>query len=276
MDADSILTGQQLLFIGGGAMGSAIIRGLLDTRVCTAAQIVVSEPVAAQRAYLESEFGIATRDDNAQAVQGRDLVVLSVKPQVFAQVGAEIGSSLAADTLLISIMAGMSLQRMHALTGHARIVRAMPNTPAQVQAGMTVWTATAAVSAAQREAASHLFDAIGRQFFTPHEDDLDKATALSGSGPGYVFLILEALIDAGVHIGLSRDQAAELAIQTLWGSAQLVQSQPDRHPALWRNLVTSPAGTTAAGLQVLDRAAVRAALVDAVAAAYQRSRELDA
>ncbi len=276
MAADSILRGQNLLFIGGGAMGSAIIRGLLDTRACTAGQILVSEPVAAQRSYLQSEFGVATLADTTQAIPARDVVVLSVKPQVFPRIGADIESILAPGTLLISIMAGVSLERMTAFTGHEHIVRAMPNTPAQVQAGMTVWTATATVSARQQETARALFTAIGQQIFTPHEEDLDKATALSGSGPGYVFLFWEALIDAGVHIGLSRDQAAALALQTLWGSAQLMQSMPDRHPAAWRNLVTSPAGTTAAGLQVLERAAVRAALVDAVTAAYHRSRELDA
>ncbi len=275
MGVESILSGQQLLFIGGGAMGSAIIRGLLDTQTCSADQIVVSEPVPAQRNYLESEFGIVTLEDNVQAVQDRDLVILSIKPQVFVSVGAEIGVALSADTLLISIMAGTSLQRIAAVTGHNPIVRAMPNTPAQVQAGMTVWTGTASVSPTQRESASHLFDAIGEQIFTPHEDDLNKATALSGSGPGYIFLILEAMIDAGVQIGLSRNQASQLAVQTMWGSAQLARATPDRHPAVWRNLVTSPAGTTAAGLQELERASLRAAVVDAVAAAYRRSCELD-
>ncbi len=275
-DANSILNGQKLLFIGGGAMGSAIIRGLLDTDACTAAQIAVSEPLAAQRAYLEHEFGVTTLAHNEQAIQDRDLVVLSIKPQTFAAVGAEIAPDLRSDALLISIMAGMSLQRMIAVTGHARIVRAMPNTPAQVQAGMTVWTATDAVSTAQRATAHSLFTAIGEHFFTAQEADLDRATALSGSGPGYIFLILEAMIDAGVQIGLSRNQALQLAVQTIWGSVQLVRSRPDRHLAEWRNLVTSPAGTTAAGLHELERGALRATMADAIAAAYQRSRELDA
>lgn len=268
-------TNWRIGFIGGGAMGSAIVRGLLENGTCTPDQIAVSEPADAQRTWLAAEFGVATTADNRAAVQNRDIVVLCVKPQIFPLAGPELAGILDHRTLLVSIMAGISLAGLAAHTGqHPQIVRAMPNTPAQVLAGMTVWTATAAVSAADRQVAATLFEAIGSQHYTPDEGDLDKATAINGSGPGYLFLLLEAMIDAGVHIGFDRTVAARLAIETFRGSAALMHAHPEQHPAVLRNLVTSPAGTTAAGLQVLERAGLRAAMTDAVAAAYARSREL--
>jgi pyrroline-5-carboxylate reductase len=173
----------------------------------------------------------------------------------------------------MSIMAGVPFARLHKAFGHDRIIRVMPNTPAAIGAGMSVWAATARVSAEQHQQAKALLGAIGRELFVDDEKKLDMATALSGSGPGYVFLFIEAMIEGGVSVGLTRDQAQELAIQTVYGSAAYAQ-QTGTSPAELRARVTSPAGTTAAGLLALERAGVRAAIIEAVRAAHQRAREL--
>ena len=270
-----MLTDQKLLFVGGGAMGSAIIGGLLKEGVCTPERILVSEPLATQREHLARAYGVATTDDTASAVEDRDIIVLSVKPQVLSIVGDDIQGRSRPDALIVSIMAGASIRAIQQATGHGCIVRAMPNTPAQVLAGITMWTGTATVTASQKSAVRTLFGAVGEEKYTAAEDDIDKATALNGSGPGYLFLILEALIDAGVHIGLSRADASLLALETFHGTAALARAMADSHPAELRNMVTSPAGTTAAGLLVMERAGLRGTLIESVAAAYRRSQELD-
>ncbi|MCZ0939424.1 MAG: pyrroline-5-carboxylate reductase [Caldilineaceae bacterium] len=260
-------------FIGGGAMGEAIIGSLISNRLLSPTQICVSEPVPARRELLNDTYGVATETDNARAVNGASVVVLAVKPQVLDLVMADLGGNLSHDALVVSIMAGVRIETLQSGLGHHKIVRSMPNTPAQVGKGMTVWTDTAAVSDTDRAAAQAILEAMGEAIYVAEEHYLDMATGLSGSGPGFVYLLLEALIDAGVHIGFSRDQSQQMVLQTVAGSVELMR-QSGLHPADLRNRVTSPAGTTAAGTLVLERAGVRSALIDAVDTAYRRSKEL--
>ncbi|MXX27539.1 MAG: pyrroline-5-carboxylate reductase [Caldilineaceae bacterium SB0668_bin_21] len=260
-------------FIGGGAMGEAIIGSLISNQLLGPDRICVSEPVPARREFLKSTYSVKTETDNARAVHGASVVVLAVKPQVLDLVMADLGGNLSHDALVVSIMAGVRIETLQSGLGHDKIVRSMPNTPAQVGKGMTVWTDTAAVSDADRAAAQAILEAMGEAIYVADEHYLDMATGLSGSGPGFVYLLLEALIDAGVHIGFSRDQAQQMVLQTVAGSVELMR-QSGLHPADLRNRVTSPAGTTAAGALVLERAGVRSALIDAVDTAYRRSREL--
>ncbi len=260
-------------FIGGGAMGEAIIGSLIGNQLLDPAQICVSEPVAARREFLDSTYGVKTETNNAQAVAGASVVVLAVKPQVLGLVMADLEGNLPRDALVVSIMAGVRINTLESGLDHNKIVRSMPNTPAQVGKGMTVWTDTAAVTETDRASARAILEAMGQAIYVADEHYLDMATGLSGSGPGFVYLLLEALIDAGVHIGFSRDQAQQMVLQTVEGSVELMR-QSGLHPADLRNRVTSPAGTTAAGTLLLERAGVRSALIDAVDAAYRRSKEL--
>ncbi len=260
-------------FIGGGAMGEAIIGSLIGNQLLDPAQICVSEPVAARREFLDSTYGVKTETNNAQAVAGASVVVLAVKPQVLGLVMADLEGNLPQDALVVSIMAGVRINTLESGLDHNKIVRSMPNTPAQVGKGMTVWTDTDDVTEADRAAAQAILEAMGQAIYVADEHYLDMATGLSGSGPGFVYLLLEALIDAGVHIGFSRDQAQQMVLQTVEGSVELMR-QSGLHPADLRNRVTSPAGTTAAGTLLLERAGVRSALIDAVDAAYRRSKEL--
>ena len=263
----------KITFVGGGAMGEAIIGSLIGKKLLNPTQICVSEPVPTRREYLNSTYGVTTETDNSQAVTGASVAVLAVKPQVLGPVMADLKGNLSPAALVVSIMAGVQIDTLRTGLGHDKIVRSMPNTPAQVGKGMTVWTDTAAVTESDRAAALVILEAMGEAIYAAEEHYLDMATGLSGSGPGFVYLLLEALIDAGVHIGFSRDQAQLMVLQTVEGSVELMR-QSGLHPADLRNRVTSPAGTTAAGTLVLERAGVRSALIDAVDAAYRRSQEL--
>ena len=238
-------------------------------------RIVASDPLAARRTQIQAQFGIAAAAENLSAVQAADVVVLSVKPQILPQVLAELCGQIAADALVLSIVAGAPIATLASGLGHSRIVRTMPNTPAQVGKGMTVWVATPEVSEAQRRQTAQILGALGEQIEVHDESYLDMATGLSGSGPGFVFLLIEALIDAGVQVGFSRADAQVMALQTIEGSVALVR-ETGLHPAELRNRVTSPAGTTAAGLYELEQSGVRAAIIRAVVAAYRRSQELGA
>ena len=263
----------KITFVGGGAMGEAIIGSLISKQLLNPTQICVSEPVPTRREYLNSTYGVTTETDNSQAVTGASVAVLAVKPQVLGPVMADLKGNLSPAALVVSIMAGVQIDTLRTGLCHDKIVRSMPNTPAQVGKGMTVWTDTAAVTESDRAAAQSILEAMGEAIYAAEEHYLDMATGLSGSGPGFVYLLLEALIDAGVHIGFSRDQAQLMVLQTVEGSVELMR-QSGLHPADLRNRVTSPAGTTAAGTLVLERAGVRSALIDAVDAAYRRSQEL--
>ena len=256
-------------------MGSALLRGMLQQGLYRPDEIEVAEPMPPLQAALASEFGVAVDALERSGAWSHELALVCLKPQVFGTAMAQFREQRPLDIgLYVSIMAGVSLRTLELATGTGSIIRAMPNTPAQVLAGMTMWTATGGVSQAQRASAQAIFAAVGEELYTDHEDDLDRATAINGSGPGYLFLVLEAMIDAGVHIGLSRDAASKLATQTLLGSGELAGQLSDVHPAELRNRVTSPGGTTAAGIHELELAGLRGAFTAAIESAWKRSVEL--
>ncbi len=263
----------KIAFIGGGAMAEAILKRLVLGGLAQPEQVAVAEPVPARRDYLRNEYGVGVEAENSAAATGASILVLAIKPQVLDKVLPGLVGLLQPETLVISIMAGVRISSLRRGLGHERIVRSMPNTPAQVGKGMTVWTATSAVTPDDKGQAQMILEAMGDAFFVDDEHAIDLATGLSGSGPGFVFLLVEALIDAGVHIGLSRVQAERMVLQTIEGSIALMR-EGNLHPADLRNRVTSPGGTTAAGSLVLEQRGVRAALIEAVAAAAARSEAL--
>ena len=266
---------RKLAVVGGGAMGEALLAAAIAQDVCRADAIAVGEPVASRRAHLAEAHGVGVDADNAAVVAEADVVILAVKPQQIQAALPPLQSALSQDALVISIMAGVPLGAIGSLLAHRRLVRAMPSILATIGEAATVWTATEEITAEQRAQAQALFQAAGLELSVPDEHYLDMATAVNGSGPGFVFLLLEALIDGAVRVGLPRDTAAALIVQTVKGSALMAQNE-DKHLAELRNLVTSPGGTTAAGLQALEEGSVRAAVQAAVMAAYRRSQELAA
>jgi pyrroline-5-carboxylate reductase len=261
----------KLTIIGGGAMGEAVIAAVLRAKVAAPADLCVAELVEPRREQLQDQYGVRTSSNVAEAARGADYVLFAVKPQDFGKAAG--GLTLAAEATAMSIMAGITISQIAATLSTKAVVRAMPNTPAQIGEGMTVWTATPEVSAAGRDGAQRIFGALGKEAFVPDEKYLDMATALSGSGPAYVFLFIEALIDAGVHVGLSRDLATAAALQTVIGAARYAE-KTSRHPAELRAQVTSPGGTTAEALRVLESGAFRSTVLEAVVAAYERARAL--
>jgi pyrroline-5-carboxylate reductase len=270
----SDITDTRIAFVGGGAMAEAFIGGLLAKGLAAPQRIVASDPVPDRRQHLAGSLGIRTIASNREAVEGAGIVVLAVKPQVVGRVLEDLApAALAADALLITFIAGVRIATLRAALGERPVVRLMPNTPAQIGEGISAWTATPDCTEAQRAQARAMIGALGEEVYVEEEGYLDMATALSGSGPGYVFLFIEALIDAGVRIGLARAVAEKLVLQTVRGSALYAQ-RSGQHPAALRNAVTSPGGTTAEGLHQLERGGLRAAIEDAVAAAYQRARQL--
>ena len=260
-------------FVGGGVMGEAMIRGLLRRGRVEARQIVVSDPVDERRSILSERYLVATTTDNRGLASEVDIVIIAVKPQQIEEVMGDLRERLGSEKLVLSIAAGVPIRRLVEELSHDRVVRAIPNTPAQIGEGMAVWTATPAVTDGQRERAAEILAGLGHERYVTDESYLDMATAVSGSGPAYVFLFMEALIDAGVHVGLPRPLARELAVQTILGAAYMAQ-QSGLHPAELRNQVTSPGGTTAAGLAELESGRLRAVVDQAIQAAYTRSREL--
>jgi pyrroline-5-carboxylate reductase len=265
----------RIAFLGGGVMAEAMLRALLDRRVLPASHITVTGPRRERRGELAKAYGVTALAANAEAAKGADVVVLAVKPQVLPTVLKELRGKLRAEQLVVSIVAGATVRALETGLAHPAIVRAMPNTPAQVGMGVTAWYAPPAVSAAQRERTKQILSAFGEELMVEDESYLDMATALSGTGPTYVFLLMEALVDAGVHLGFSRRVAEELVLRTVEGSA-LFARKSGRHLAELRNMVTSPGGTSAAAIYQLEKGSLRTVLSKAVYAAYQRSSELGA
>jgi pyrroline-5-carboxylate reductase len=260
-------------FIGCGAMARALAGGLIDAGVA-ASQILASDPFAAARNQFEEAIGAKPIEDNAEVVSQADVVVLAVKPGFVTSVLEDLDPSLGARPLWISIAAGVPLDKLQsALPAGARIVRTMPNTPALVGAGATAYFPAATVSEAEIQLTEAILEATGWCWRAPNEGLLDAVTGLSGSGPAYVFLILEALADAGVRQGLPRDAAQALATRTVLGAAKLAL-ETGIHPGQLKDQVTSPGGTTIAGLEQLEAHGVRAAFYDAVGAATDRSKAL--
>ena len=262
-----------LAFIGGGTMAEAILSGVLDKGLAAPGSICVGEPVSGRREYLSELYGVQTTDDNSHAAATADLVVLAVKPQQLGDVFGELRGRLSSSQAALSIVAGATMKSIARGLDHRAVIRVMPNTPAQVGQGMSVWTASPEVSTRHEEAARTILRSLGEELYVSEEKYLDMATALSASGPAYVFLFLESLIDAGVYLGLTRDMAQALALQTVLGSAALAKSS-GRHPAELRNMVTSPGGTTAEALLSMEDDGLRGAIINGVIAAHEKAMEL--
>lgn len=260
-------------FIGAGNMAEAMIKGILRQELVPSENIFAADPRKERLVYLVDKYNIRTSTDNRKVAQTADLLVLSIKPQVLPKVMKGINLDVQAEALILSIIAGARISVIVEGLRHASVVRAMPNTPGQFGQGMTVWTTTPHVNEKQRQQAQQILQALGKEIWMDDEGYLDMATALSGTGPAYVFLFIEALIDAGVHMGFSRHIAEEMVIQTIKGSVTVVE-ELGRHPATLRNMVTSPGGTSAAALYELEKGGFRTILSKAVFAAYRRSSEL--
>ena len=269
----SPLSSATIATVGSGVMAEAMIAGLLRGELVSPQQVVASHPRAERREALEREYGIRTVEENVEAVRGADVILLGIKPQMLDRVGREIGPHLRRGQLVLSVLAGATTTALTGILGHDQVVRSMPNTPARLGKGMTVWYATPATTATQREQAATLLRALGHELEVDDEKMVAMATAVSGTGPTYVFLVMEALIDAAVHLGFPRHLAHDLVIETLEGST-LFAKQSGMHPAELRNMVTSPGGTSAAALHELERGRLRTVLSEAVWAAYRRSEEL--
>ena len=266
---------KKIAFVGPGVMAEAMIAGVLRQGVAAAANIVASGPRQKRLEQLAARYGVGTETDNRRAAASADVVVLSVKPQVLHKVLPELHGALRPEAVVLSIVAGASLQRLREDLAHEAVVRAMPNTPARIGQGITAWTAAKAVNDAQRAAAREILQALGEEIFLEDEVYMDMATALSGTGPAYVFLFMEALVDAGVHLGFPRRVAEQLVVQTVQGAAAYyARQQGEVHLAHLRNQVTSPGGTSAAALYYLEKAGFRTAISRAVWAAYERALSL--
>jgi pyrroline-5-carboxylate reductase len=264
---------QTIGFLGTGNMAEALIKGLINAAVVEPKQIHGSDPRRQRCDELASKFGIHTTTHNVDVVRHAEIVVLSVKPQILPQVLDEVAPHLKPHALVISIAAGTPVAAIERrLPPGMRVVRTMPNTPALVGAGATAIAGGGHATEADLEVARHIFDAVGKTV-TLDEDQLDAVTGLSGSGPAYVFLIIEALSDAGVKVGLSRYNAQALAAQTILGAAKLL-IDTNEHPGRLKDMVTSPGGTAIAGLHTLEAGGLRTTLINAVEAATRRSREL--
>ena len=266
---------RKIAFIGPGVMAEAMIAGLIRQGVAEAEAMVAAGPGIERLEALHSKYSMPVTSDNTAAAREADVVVLSVKPQRLDRVLAGLRGAIRPSALVLSIVAGASLEKISHGLKHRMVVRSMPNTPAQIGEGITVWTAAPEVSPEQREMARQILGALGQEIFVEEENYLDMATALSGTGPAYVFLFMEAMVDAGVHLGFPRRIAEQLVSQTLRGSVNFYQKHEEHvHLARLRNQVTSPGGTSAEALYYLEKAGFRTAISRAIWAAYERSVEL--
>jgi pyrroline-5-carboxylate reductase len=261
---------KKLGFVGAGNMAEALVKGLLHAKVMPPGSILVSDVKAERLAHFAKEHGVSTTQDNHELVRTCDAIVLSVKPQVIDKVLGLIGGDVTSGKLVISVAAGVPVSAIEArLPDGAHVVRTMPNTPATVQAGATAISAGTHATEEDLEVARELFSAVGR-VVTLDESLLDAVTGLSGSGPAYVMLMIEAMADGGVKVGLHRDTALLLAAQTVYGSAKLLL-ETGEHPGRLKDMVTSPGGTAIAGLHTLESGGLRRTLIDAVEAATNRA-----
>ncbi len=259
-----------IAFIGSGNMGEAMIQGLLKQRMVQPQQIIAVDPRPERLEELAATYGVRSTTDNLEGATKADILVLSVKPQVLDRVLPEVRGGARTCSLVVSIVAGAPIKMIADGLANACVVRVMPNTPARIGQGISVWTATDEVPEAQREQARMLLRAFGEEIFVQDEDYLDMATALSGTGPAYVFLFMEAMVDAGVHLGFSRHIAEKLVLQTMRGSVEYA-AQAGHHLAMLRNEVTSPGGTSAEALYQLEKGGLRTVISRAIWAAYQRN-----
>lgn len=257
-------------FIGSGMMAESMIRGLISQDLVDPEQVIASGPRPERGAKLHQKHGVRNTTDNKFAAEEGDIVILAVKPQVLNEVTPEMSGHLRREDLVISILAGTPISKIADGTDHSAVARAMPNTPAQIGQGMTVWTSTPEVGEVRNQQAKAILASLGQELYVDDENYLDMATALSGTGPAYVFLLMEAMIDAGVHMGFSRRVATQLVFQTMRGSVEFAEGS-GKHVAELRNQVTSPGGTSAEALYHMEKGGLRTVISRGIWAAYQRS-----
>jgi len=263
----------KIAFIGGGAMGEAMLSAILDKGLSTPQDTSVSDISEARRQHLEQKYGVTATSNNRQAASTGEIVILAIKPQNLVEVMAELNGHLQPSQLVVSIIAGARINTLCLGLDHNRVVRVMPNTPAQIGEGMSVWTTTAEVTDEQKKWTSSILGTMGKEIYVDNEQYMDMVTAVSGSGPAYIFLFVESLVDAAVEIGLPRDTAEELVLQTLLGSGHLIQKS-GKPPAELRRMVTSPGGTTAEALLKLEEGRFHDLIKEAVTAAYHKAQRL--
>ncbi len=273
LDASNSLSGVRIAFVGSGVMGEAMLAGLLAQDLVDPSQIVASHPRANRREQLCDRYGIGVAESNLEAASEADLVVLTIKPQVLAPVMRQLEGRLREDQVVISVLAGTTFAKLTNGLDHGALVRVMPNTPAQIGQGMLVWTSTSAVTPERMAQVKSVLGALGKELWVETEKYVDMATALSGTGPTYVFLMMEALIDAGVHMGFPRRIAEEIVLQTVSGSVEFARDS-GKHMAELRNMVTSPGGTSAEAIYQMEKGSLRTIYSKAVYAAFQRTQEL--
>lgn len=263
----------KIAFIGGGNMGEAILSAVVTKGLASAREVIVSDIMPARRDYLSQRYGVGVTGDNLEALAHGEVVVLAIKPQQLPEILSGLKGAFNPTQLIISIIAGVRIDTLRTGLNHSRIVRVMPNTPAQIGEGMSVWVATAEVNDQQKKLAASILGVMGKEIYMDDEKYIDMVTAVSGSGPAYVFLLAEAMIAGAVHIGLSPEVASELVLQTVYGSASFMQ-RSDKSPAELRRMVTSPGGTTAAALARLEQGQFNEVMKQAIVAAYERAKEL--
>ena len=260
-------------FVGGGNMGEAILSSVLARNLAVPEDVSVSDILDSRLSYLEQKYGISATKDSLQAVKDKEIVILAIKPQALDTVAARLKGALIPAQLVISIVAGKSIKTISNGLAHNCLVRSMPNTPAQIGEGITVWTATPQVNAQQKKWAASILQVMGTEIFVDDEKYLDMATAVSGSGPAYVFLFIESLEAAAVKLGFTPEVGQQLVMQTLMGSAHLLHSS-GKTPQELRRMVTSPGGTTAEAIAVFEKGGFSKLIEQAIAAAYDRAKKL--
>jgi len=263
----------KIAFIGGGVMGEAMLSAILDKGLSLPQAISVSDVSQARCQHLGQKYGVAVMSNNRQAIEGSDVVVLAIKPQNLAEVMAELSGQLKSAQLVLSIIAGARINTLRPGLNHSCVVRVMPNTPAQIGEGISVWTATTEVTRQQKGWAASILGAMGKEIYVDDEKYIDMATAVSGSGPAYIFLFIESLVNAAVDIGLSRDMALELVLEMMLGSVHFMQKS-GKEAAELRRMVTSPGGTTAEALLRLEKGGFSDLLKQAVNAAHDKAKRL--
>ncbi|MCU0240013.1 MAG: pyrroline-5-carboxylate reductase [Pyrinomonadaceae bacterium] len=272
-----ILRDTKFTFIGCGVMAESIVAGLLRKKLVDSKQVTASHPRQERRENLEKSYGIKVFEDNIDAVKSladeNSIVVLCVKPQRLKGVLQELKGTVKKSQLVISIIAGAKIDTISNELDNDLIVRTMPNTPSQIGQGMTAWTCAEKVTDEQKAQVKLLLSALGKELYVETENQIDMATSLSATGPTYIFMLMEALTDAGVHLGFSREMSKELVQQTMLGST-LFAMESHKHPAELRNMVTSPGGTSAAAIYEMEKGTMRTVLSKAVYAAYKRAVEL--
>jgi pyrroline-5-carboxylate reductase len=262
-------------FIGCGVMAEAMLAGLLRKNIVAPEQITASHPRKNRRDELKEKYNIEVFEKNSQAVEAvrgfeNSSVVLCVKPQRINHVLQELKGIIQPHQLVMSIVAGAKIEKISEALGNEKIIRTMPNTPAQIGAGITAWTCTEILNNSEREQVKSMLTALGKELYVETENMIDMATSLSATGPTYIFMVMEALTDAGVHMGFSRDMSKNLVQEMILGSVQFA-IESNKHPAELRNMVTSPGGTSAEAIYQMEKGSLRTVLSKAVYAAYKRA-----